>query len=147
MFNASDGSVDFIELVNTCDKAIQLQGLELLIDNDQQITQRILLCNEQKNLYPNQIICFSSDPYTLAKTYNPERYTFHQYCSTFPNLSASGAGLQLALNNSPNIIDIMQYYESMHHSLLIETKGVSLEKTTPQRQVPRPHFGSAPLPQ
>lgn len=48
MFNASDGSVDFIELVNTCDKAIQLQGLELLIDNDQQITQRILLCNEQK---------------------------------------------------------------------------------------------------
>jgi len=140
MFNASDGSVDFIELVNTCDKAIQLQGLELLINNDQQLNQRTLLCPEQKTLYPNQIICFSSDPYPLAKTYNPERYTFHQYCSTFPNLSASGAGLQLALNNSPNIIDIMQYYESMHHSLLIETKGVSLEKNHPTAPSSSPPF-------
>ena len=113
MFNASDGSFDYIELVNTSDKAIQLQGLELLTDNNLQLTQRTLLCPEPKTLYPNQIICFSSDPYS------------------FPNLSASGAALQLTFDNSSNIIDIMQYDESMHHSLLTETKGVSLEKNHP----------------
>ena len=140
MFNASDGSVDYIELVNISDKAIQLQGLELLCTGELQLTERTLLCPEPKTLYPNQIICFSSNPYPLAKTYNPERYTFHQFCSTFPNLSASGASLQLAFNNSANIIDIMQYNESQHSQFLIETKGVSLEKNHPTAPSPSPQF-------
>ena len=140
MFNASDESVDYIELVNTSNNAIQLQGLELLNHNDQQLTQRTLLCPEPKTLYPNQMICFSGDPYSLAKMYNPEKYTFHQLCSTFPNFSASGAELQLTFNYSPNIIDIMQYDESMHHSLLIETKGVSLEKNHPKAPSSSPQF-------
>ena len=140
MFNASDGSFDYIELVNTSDKAIQLQGLELLTDNNLQLTQRTLLCPEPKTLYPNQIICFSSDPYSLAKTYNPERYTFHEFCSTFPNLSASGAALQLTFDNSSNITDIMQYDESQHTQFLIETKGVSLEKNHPTAPSSSPQF-------
>ena len=140
MFNANDGSHDYIELINTCGQAIQLQGLELLCTNDVQITQRTLLCPEQKTLYPNQTICFSSEPYTLAKTYNPDRYLFHQHCSTFPNLSASGSQLQLAMNNSSNIIDIMQYDESQHSDFLAEMKGVSLEKNHPTAPSSSPQF-------
>jgi hypothetical protein len=34
----------------------------------------------------------------------------------------------------------MQYYESMHHSLLIETKGVSLEKNHPTAPSSSPPF-------
>jgi hypothetical protein len=140
MFNANDGSTDYIELINTSNHPIQLKGLELLCTNNAQSTQRISLCTDSNTLFPNQIICFSTEPYQLAKTYNPNRCFFHQFCSTFPNLSASGAQLQLIINQSQNIIDIMQYNESQHSQLLTETKGVSLEKNHPRAPSSSPQF-------
>jgi hypothetical protein len=132
MFNANDGSVDFLELINPNNKAIELNGLELLIETDQLSVQRILLCNESKILYPNQVICFSTNPYALAKTYNPERNPFHQICTVFPNLPATGATLKLTKSNSTQFIDIMQYNDNMHNDLINETKGISLEKNHPK---------------
>lgn len=140
MFNANDGSVDFIELANTSTIALQLQGLELLIENDQQGIQRIMLCPEKMVIYPNELICFSSNPYLLSKTYNQDNNTYHQYCSTFPNLTASGARLSLTFSSSNNIIDIMQYDETLHSNFLTDIKGVSLEKNHPSSPSSTPQF-------
>ena len=132
MFNAADGLIDFLEIVNPSSKAIDLLGLELIIETEPLNVQRIAVCNESKVLYPNQVICFSADPYLLNQTYNVERSAYHLRCSDFPNLPANGASLKLTDRNTGSIIDIMQYYENMHTPLLSETKGVSLEKNQPK---------------
>ena len=132
MFNAADGLIDFLEIVNPSSKAIDLLGLELIIETEPLNVQRITVCNESKVLYPNQVICFSADPYLLNQTYNVERSAYHLRCSDFPNLPANGASLKLTDQNTGCIIDIMQYYENMHTPLLSETKGVSLEKNQPK---------------
>ncbi|MEK0439336.1 MAG: hypothetical protein RLZZ504_252 [Bacteroidota bacterium] len=130
MFNSLDHLSDFVEIVNTSQKPLQLMGLQLKIQNNPQPEEIVTLSNQPYTLYPGEIRCFSVQSYPLARANNPQQVFNHQTVPNFPNLPAAGATLQL-LHPLGTTIDEMVYRETMHTPILNSTKGVSLEKTSP----------------
>lgn len=130
MFNSLDHLTDFVEIVNTSQKPQQLQGLQLKIGNALQPEETTTLTNHPFVLYPGEIRCFSVQPYPIVLANNPRYFYRHQQVPNFPNLPAAGATLQLT-HPLGTLIDEMVYRESMHTPILTSTKGVSLEKTSP----------------
>lgn len=129
MFNAFDHLPDYVEVVNTSNKALQLQGLQLKVIEDQQVASLTMLQSQPFVLYPQQIRCYSNNPYRLALANSPSHFFHHQKVDDFPNLPANEATLQLI--HPTHILDEMQYNENMHTPILSSNKGVSLEKTHP----------------
>lgn len=143
LFNAFDHLPDYLEVVNTSNKALQLQGLQLKVLENQQIATLTTLQTQPFVLYPQQIRCYSNNPYRLALANSPTHYFQHQQVKDFPNLPADEATLQL-FYPANNVVDEMHYNENMHTPILNSKKGVSLEKTQPNAPSNQPnHWVSA----
>lgn len=145
MFNALDHLPDYIEVVNTSNKPLQLQGLQLQIVDPLQTPTITTLQPTPFVLYPNQLRCYSNKPYQLALANEPSQYKYLGLVTDFPNLPASQSTLQLTHPNGEQI-DEMHYDESMHTPILLTNKGVSLEKTHPTAPSNQsPHWVSATI--
>lgn len=130
MFNAQDHLTDFVELVNTSAKPIQLLGLQLHVVQDDQSLDIIPLSSQPLVIFPDEIFCFSGNPYRLCTYSSPGLYKNHLYVPNFPNLPADKATLRL-VHPMDQVVDEMKYDASMHTPILTSNKGVSLEKTHP----------------
>lgn len=129
MFNALDELPDYIEITNISNRPIQLQGMQLQVIKPQQ-TPDIFFLNPQPHvLYPKELLCYSINPYLIARSYNPSAWKNHYWVPNFPNLPATEATLKLT-HNHQSPIDQMTYTDAMHTPTLLTTKGVSLEKTS-----------------
>ena len=145
MFNALDHLPDYVEVVNTSNKPLQLQGLQLQIEQPLQPPSINTLQPTPFVLYPNQLRCYSNQSYRLALANEPSQYQFLGQVNDFPNLPADQATLKL-LHPLAQQIDEMQYDESMHTPILPTNKGVSLEKNHPSAPSHQPnHWVSATI--
>ena len=130
MFNALEELSDFIEITNTSNTPVQLQGLQLHVVKPQQSPEIITLHPKPFTLLPKQILCYSKNGYVIARAYNPNEAIQHVTVSNFPDLPASEAEL-LLVTAQQIVLDQTQYNENQHSPFLQSNKGVSLEKTTP----------------
>ena len=130
MFNALEELPDFIEITNTSNKPLQLQGLQLHVVKPQQSPEIITLHTKPFTLLPKQFVCYSKNGYVIARAYNPNNAVQHVTVSNFPDLPASEATL-LLVSAQQVALDQLHYNENQHSPFIQSNKGVSLEKTTP----------------
>jgi len=125
LFNPSTGGSDFLEIINTSDKFLNLDGI--IIANAQ---------NEQSDpvqeglvLLPGEIIALSKDPDFVISQYDPIAHDqiLEQELPSF-NSDEGNASLILDTGSSRISLDSFDYSDELHFVLIDDVKGVSLEK-------------------
>ena len=86
------------------------------------------ICSENRQLMPNSYLLLTTTPETIAYQYESSAKNFLKM-NSFPSYPNGGAAAVLYYDD--RIIDIMSYSEDMHYPLLTTTKGVSLERVSP----------------
>lgn len=137
LFNPISPCVDYLEIYNRSDKVIDLSKLmigtikESFPNPPDTITKEI--CQDGRLLLPHSYLLISSNNEIVIKQYHaccqPTITDNRCFIETkeFPSFPNS-EGRILLCNKSRNIIDEVYYSEKMHYDLLVETKGVSLER-------------------
>jgi hypothetical protein len=122
----NDEKAKYIELYNKSNKILEMNKLFLGIG---------------KNTVPDKIVSISSGFLLLPQSYyvvcQNKNITINQYdvpyserllnCDSFPNFSKTMDGIFL-IDKSLQLIDKMDYSESLHYELLKDYKGVALER-------------------
>lgn len=119
------GGEDFVEIYNKSSKLIKLDSIIIL--NKERSESRII--RTDYILKPGGYVAISKNPTFLKNTYQtPDSAGFIE--STIPALNVSSASIYLQYMKSGKLItlDSFDYKQSMHFSLLKNTKGVSLER-------------------
>ena len=127
LFNPYVGGFDFVELRNTTTKAICIKNLSIAngylnsgADNEMGTTEgRIIL--------PNEFIVFTEDETNLEELYPSIQTKNILQLSVLPSFNNSD-GTCIIYSNQNEIIDELNYSESMHFQLLNSFEGVSLER-------------------
>lgn len=125
---------DYVELINTSEKIINLQNW-LLADFDSKkdtLDGFQTISQTPYTLLPNDLVVLSKDKNDVIK-----HYPFHR-ADAFIDLTSmpsypNESGSVVLLNTSAQVIDRFDYTEKMHHPILTETEGVSLERLDPKR--------------
>ncbi len=125
LFNPRAGGVPFVELYNTSDKYINLQHWQLA--NARETTLEITKITDSPwVLAPHQYLALTTEPKVLKADYvaAPED---RLYEASIPALYVSEGTIQL-LDAESHLMENFHYDERMHHPLIKNPKGVSLEK-------------------
>lgn len=125
LFDPFPDGEDFIEVINVSNKFLNLNGL-IIENNTNQQSQTI---NADIILSPMEIIAFSEDISFLSTTYNPisEALLYEQNLPAFNN---DDGNVTLKYNNDSLdvIIDTYDYDEDHHIGIISDTEGISLER-------------------
>lgn len=130
LFDPFPGGVDFVEIFNRSERILDLSGWELArykdsIEGHEMIDARELLLSADEHLY------LSSEPRTVKANF-PNSILENGYemggFPTYPNDS----GTVILLRKGDKVMDRFSYRSAMHHSLIPEPEGVSLERIDPK---------------
>lgn len=133
LFESSEEVPEFIELYNTSGVVIELMACSMgMAENtDSDIERSMLLSAKRMQLLPGEYVVFTEDKELLEQKF-PGSDTENIYeQDTWLSLGNDGGALKLE-NNEGEIIDIAPFSADMHFPLLFETKGVSLERISPE---------------
>ncbi|MFM8710335.1 MAG: lamin tail domain-containing protein, partial [Sphingomonadales bacterium] len=132
LFNPRSGGSDFVELLNTSKKVIDLSSL--YITNRQTsgtLSNFVRLSTTPRLLFPNEYVAFSSETSLVMQQYlvsSPSRFL---QTASFPSLPDEEGRLVL-LHQQGDIIDELAYSDNWHFPLLQDKEGVSLERIDPK---------------
>ncbi|MDM8177711.1 MULTISPECIES: lamin tail domain-containing protein [Olivibacter] len=135
--------VEFVEVYNRSEKTIDLKSLQIarVIDKDSLINVRPLATKETP-FYPKQYMVLSKDGNIVKDHYYTENPTAFIDIAAMPQLPNTGGSI--AIINGQTIIDRLDYHEGMHHPLVKNPKGVSLERQSFEEDTNKPgNFTSA----
>lgn len=138
LFNPISPCVDYLEIYNRSDKVIDLSELMIgtIKESFPNPPDTILktISNEGRILLPHSYMLISSDNDMVVSHYWTDDnlagidkslcFIETKEFPSFPNTE----GRVIVCNKSRKILDEVYYSEKMHYDLLIETKGVSLER-------------------
>ena len=138
LFNARTGGPKFVEVYNQSNKFINLKDWKLAnLNSDGEIANRRIVATVDLIIEPFSFLVFTTDSDRLLSEYpKGERTNFIQL-NTLPSYPQS-QGNVVWLDPEENFPEIFTYSERMHHRLLREPRGVSLERlsgTAPVDQV------------
>jgi len=122
-----DENGDFIEVCNTTGSYLNLSSLSLY-----NITkEEFVLIPEGTIIPPKQFLAISEDTLKLKETYSvPAQARFCQ--ADLPALNISDAYVGISNTEKMNaFIDSVYYKKSWHHPLLLNTRGISIERINP----------------
>ena len=130
LFNPFSDGVDFVEIYNPSGKKIELSDVYLgSRDNNQIIKSIYPLSVRSAILLDSQYAAFTSDSMVLLKNY----YSACPQCiyemEKFPAYNLD-EGWVVLLNKEMEIIDEFHYQENMHHPMISDVKGISLERNS-----------------
>ncbi|PSL01930.1 lamin tail domain-containing protein [Cecembia rubra] len=139
LFNARVNAPKFVEVYNRSDKFLNLKDWKLANHNSsQQIANRRILFSDDFIIEPYSFLVFTTDSEKLHQEYpKGNRSSFIQY-SSLPSYPITSGNVVL-LNPTEDIIETFSYHERMHHPLLRERRGVSLERLSPFKAVNDPN--------
>lgn len=135
--------VEFVEVYNRSEKTIDLKSLQIarVIDKDSLINVRPLATKETP-FYPKQYMVLSKDGNIVKDHYYTENPTAFIDIAAMPQLPNTGGSI--AIISGQTIIDRLDYHEGMHHPLVKNPKGVSLERQSFEEDTNKPgNFTSA----
>lgn len=123
LFDPVPGGDDFVEFINTTDQFIELKNL--IIQNT--ISGRSVDISTSQILEPFGLIVFAEDKDQLLTKYKSANASLiiEHALPAFPNNSGNVTLLQQGI-----VMDFFNYSDDLHHDLLDETEGVSLERRT-----------------
>ncbi|MCB0666607.1 MAG: lamin tail domain-containing protein [Saprospiraceae bacterium] len=125
LFDPNPGNEDFVEIYNRSASALLLSDLKI----GNMASSSLVSIDKPFIIKPGAYIVLTPDPLEVQSTYqvkNPE-WLIESALPAFPN-DAGNITIFTTENASPTIIDAFDYSAGMHHRLLKEKEGVSLER-------------------
>ncbi len=130
LFNPFDGGSDFLELYNRSQKIIDIKGwtiTEAGFKDSTDIKESSLISAEHQLIFPGQYLVLTENKENIMKFYYCiDTYAFLNIPS-MPDFN-SDEGSVIINDANGNTVDAYDYNEEMHFPLIVETKGVSLER-------------------
>lgn len=128
LFNPRSGGEDFVEIYNRTDKLISLKNWALAnIDATGEIANIRTIATTDFVLQPKQFLVICRNASAVQNQYfKAVKANFLEIPSmpSFPN----DEGSVILLNETQKVFDRFNYTEKLHHPLVDEKEGVSLEK-------------------
>lgn len=130
MFNNHENSAQYIELVNTSDKVLDISGFVLATRRaDGTLTSGVRI-PPNTLILPNNFVAFSSDVRLIRAHHNAPSEANIVETASWTNLNNESA--TLVLTDEPgNIFDELTYNRRWHHPLIRNPRGVALERISP----------------
>ena len=129
LFNPATDGVDYVEVYNATERTLDLK--ELTISNSAATgsgaTKRMLTFNSAF-ISPKTYWVLTANPEVVKQNYNVKNPKQMLMVSGLPSYSNESG--TVALWKSDELIDEVAYTEKMHHALLKDLKGVSLERVS-----------------
>ena len=130
LFNPYENGTDFLEVYNRSKKIIDLKGwtiTEAAFSDSTDIRESSLISEEHLLIFPGQYLTLTENKESIKKFY----YCMDEYAflniSSMPDFN-SDDGRVIINDVNGNTVDAFDYSEDMHFPLIVETKGVSLER-------------------
>ncbi|GET30683.1 lamin tail domain-containing protein [Prolixibacter sp. SD074] len=128
LFNPYPDGVDFVELFNPGPDAIDLGGLYLAArDGSLALKQVSLISDVPRVLDAGEYVVLSVDKESIISQYFTECTECFVQMDKFPSLP-DDAGKVVLLNRRMEVLEEFSYNHSMHHPLVANESGVSLER-------------------
>lgn len=128
LFNPKTGFPKFVEIQNTTTSTLEFSTWRLAnLDDNGNPAQVRALGVENLQIPPKGYVVFTTNSSLLLSAYpNGDGTAFYQL-SSLPSYPISGGNVVLLDGNS-KVAEIFSYSEDLHHPLLRDPKGVSLER-------------------
>jgi hypothetical protein len=127
LFNPYVGGFDFVELRNTTTKAICIKNLSIANGYLNTGADYEMGTTEGRIILPNEFIVFTDNVKNIEELYPSIQTKNIIQLSVLPSFNNS-YGTCIIYSNQNEIIDELNYSESMHFQLLNSFEGVSLER-------------------
>ncbi len=129
LFNPFPDASDFVEIYNKSDNEFPLNKLFLASrDNDLELTQIYSLGGDKYLIQPKSYIALTVDTNGVFPYYSIKCNDCFQQVAKMPSYN-NGDDYVVLLNENLQIIDDLYYSEALHHPLLKDVEGISLERT------------------
>ncbi len=136
LFNPAGDGVDFVEVVNRSDKIIDLDEIMLGTVRPDVLggvdTLLYAVSDRDRLLLAGGLVVLTSDPARVQEQYICGAQPDFIAMEAFPAYTNEAGTVLLAVRSGP-VIDRFDYEEGMHHPLLHNVDGVSLERLHPDR--------------
>lgn len=134
LFNPSPSGFDFVELYNASDKLIDLSALRLGNWDAQAglSPNAVALSDESRIWLPGQYLVATEDIDVLKQHHKTGEGALFVELSKMPSLPDDNGSLAIQ-TAALELIDYFEYDEDMHHPLVSDPEGVSLERLSSQR--------------
>lgn len=130
--NPRTGTPRFVEIYNASNKYLNLQDWKLAnVNSAGEIANRRILFSEPFVLEPHEYLVFTTDAIQLKQEYPKGREARFIELSSLPSYPIAG-GTVVLLNADETIVELFIYHDRMHHRLLRDSRGVSLERLSAQ---------------
>ena len=133
LFDPYPGGVDFVEIFNRSDKVIDLKTIALChYDSVNQVISSVERISVDGNLlFPGEYKVLTENASIVKQQYNTQAPHAFIELENLPSLNADKGDIALKTANA--VIDFFAYDTDMHFALLHETKGISLERVSPDQ--------------
>jgi hypothetical protein len=131
MFNPWPGGSDFVEIYNRSAKKIPLSKLRLATkDADGEFKNQVCLAGDNTVIPPGGYFAFTEDTAGIFTFYKTQNRSCVMRVASLPPFN-NDVGTVVLLTDSLFVLDDFLYSEDMHHPLLYDPEGVSLERINP----------------
>lgn len=127
LFNPYPGGCDYVELYNSRPFAVSLQGVSLVKCNANGEMGRFYHLPASYVVNPHQYVVLTTDASDLSNHYSVRFPSHVVQLESMPSLANTEGTVLVALEDS-TVIDCLHYKESFHSALLMDRKGVALER-------------------
>ncbi|MCW5911619.1 MAG: lamin tail domain-containing protein [Cyclobacteriaceae bacterium] len=128
LFNPKPGGVDFVELVNTSEKYINLKGWSLADYADQAVTNTRVITAQDYILSPGAYLVTTTNG-TILKNHYPKAKEDRFLITTIPAMN-DGSGSVALISDEGTLFDYLLYDADFHTPMLKDKEGVSLERVS-----------------
>jgi hypothetical protein len=146
LFNPRSGTPKFVEIYNASSKYLNLKDWKLAnINSNGEVANRKVLFNSDYAFPPFSYLVFTTDIETLKREYPKGEVLNFKEVASLPSYPISSGNVVL-LNADETMQEIFTYHENMHHPMIKDPKGVSLERFSTLLAVDHPsnwHSASA----
>lgn len=130
--NPRSGTPRFVEIYNAGDRYIDLMDWKLAhVNSAGEVASRRILFTEHFVLEPYEFLVFTTDAVQLKQEYPRGRESRFISLPSLPSYPIAG-GTVVLLNSDESISEEFTYSDRMHHRLLRDSRGVSLERLSPR---------------
>jgi hypothetical protein len=130
LFNPFPDGADFVELYNNSGHEVDLSGLYLATRDESNVLKQISpLASRQIYMPEDSYLAVTKSVEGILRFYRSRCDSCVLETVRFPIL-VDQSGCVVLLNQENVVIDEMKYSDSMHHSFITDTEGISLERVT-----------------
>ena len=138
LFDPLSGDPKFVEIYNSSSNYLNLDSWALSNLNDQgQVAQIRVFGDNGTIIPPNSFLAISTDPEKLKIRYPKSSKGEFLQIPTLPSYPISG-GTVVLLRNEKEVVEKFTYSSKLHHPLIQNSKGVSLERISIRNSVNEP---------